>query len=364
MHCLVKVSHQLTRLIASLFLQFKGDGPEDSDTEGALPSLSSREARRARFRSFLSFLAQYSDVEVKTKKLFNAARVIHLTSEDAPESEESIALTTTGALLQMFEAWWLEFKQKDGQSGSLQTKLRLLFKSSAARVSLKPYESGDGLLSFDPPDAPATSYAWLPAPPKRLEISEGDLLYFDRQARMSLRALNFVEVVLQTWKSGNPPEDTLTQMRHSLSRAVKCAIQAQIAAVGGLTQLRRDHYLSAAKGLSVDDLRELRHSPILGLLTLFPEASLRELNEKHHKALQTKALLQSTTKKETPKKAVPRPKQSYDNSQQTWCVSAPTCVFKSLASVVVLEDVRGSPGGTPTVLWMPVLRTTFLLPLL
>ena len=61
-------------------------------------------------------------------------------------------------------------------------------------------------------------------------------------------------------------------MRHSLSRAVKCAIQAQIAAVGGLTQLRRDHYLSAAKGLSVDDLRELRHSPILGLLTLFLSA--------------------------------------------------------------------------------------------
>ena len=75
------------------------------------------------------------------------------------------------------------------------------------------------------------------------------MLYFDRQARMSLGALNFVEVVLQTWKSGDPPVDTLTQMRHSLSRAVKCAIQAQIAAVGGLTQLRRDHYLSAEKGV-------------------------------------------------------------------------------------------------------------------
>ena len=113
--------------------------------------MSSREARRARFRSFLSFLAQFSDVEVKTKKLFSAARVIHLTSEDAPESEESIALTTTSALLQMFEAWWLEFKQKDGHSGSLQTKFRSLFKSAGARVSLKPYESGDGLLSFAPP---------------------------------------------------------------------------------------------------------------------------------------------------------------------------------------------------------------------
>ena len=143
---------------------------------------------------------------------------------------------------------------------------------------------------------------------------------------MSLRALNFVEVVLQTWKSGNPLEDTLTQIGHSLSRAVKCAIQAQIAAVGGLTQLRRDHYLSAAKGLSVDYLRELRHPPILGLSTLFPEASLRELNEKHHKALQTKALLQS----------------------QNWCASDSACVFSSVASNAVSEDVRGSPGGTPS----------------
>ena len=42
------------------------------------------------------------------------------------------------------------------------------------------------------------SFAWRVPPPKRLEIAESDLLYFDRQARMSLRALNFVEVVLQT----------------------------------------------------------------------------------------------------------------------------------------------------------------------
>ena len=129
----------------------------------------------------------------------------------------------------------------------------------------------------------------------------------------------------------------------------------------GLTQLRRDHYLSAAKGLSVDDLRELRHSPIIGLSTLFPEAALRELNEKHHKALQTKALFQSTTRKETPKKAVTRPKPSYDHSQQNWCVFAPACVFSSVASLVVSEGVRGSPGGPPAILWMPVLWTLLLL---
>ena len=96
--------------------------------------------------------------------------------------------------------------------------------------------------------------------------------------------------------------------------------------------------------MSVDDLRELRHSSVMGLPTLFLEASLRELNEKHHKALQTKALLQSTTKKETPKKAVTRPKPSYDNSQQNCCVPQPACVLSSVASVVVSENAQGSPG--------------------
>ena len=85
------------------------------------------------------------------------------------------------------------------------------------------------------------------------------------------------------------------KMQHSLSRAVKCITQAQIASLCGLIQLRRDHHLAAAKELSVDDLPALRHAPLLGIPSLFPEATLRELNEKHHKALQTKALMQSTS---------------------------------------------------------------------
>ena len=47
------------------------------------------------------------------------------------------------------------------------------------------------------------------------------------------------------------------------------------------------------------------------------------------------------------KKAVTRPKPSYDQYQQNWCVSAPAGVLSSVASVVASEDVRGSPGGTP-----------------
>ena len=90
-----------------------------------------------------------------------------------------------------------------------------------------------------------------------------------------------------------------------------------------------NHYLSAAKGLSVDDLRELRHAPVLGLSTLFPDASLWELNEKHHKALQTKALLQSTTKKETPKKL------SFVRSRRTTTLSKTGAFLRLLASSVL-----------------------------
>ena len=101
-------------------------------------------------------------------------------------------------------------------------------------------------LAFDPPDAPPASYAWLPPPPKKVELVENDLLFFERQSRISLRALNFVEVIVQTWKNGDLQEDALMQMQHSLSRAVKCITQAQIASLCGLIQLRRDQYLAGS----------------------------------------------------------------------------------------------------------------------
>ena len=57
------------------------------------------------------------------------------------------------------------------------------------------------MLSVDPHDAPASSYHWLPTPSKRLELEERDYVYFEQQVRTTIRALNFVEVVLQTWKA-------------------------------------------------------------------------------------------------------------------------------------------------------------------
>ena len=266
-------------------------------------------------------------------------------------SEESLALTTTSAFLRMFEAWWLEFKLKDGRAGTLQHKLKSLFKGSGVSVSLKPYESGDGFLAFDPQDAPPASYAWLPSPPKKVELVDGDLLFFERQSRISLRALNFVEVILQTWKNGDLQDDTLMQMQHSLSRAVKCITQAQIASLCGLIQLRRDHCLATAKGLSVDDLQALRHAPLLGMPSLFPEATLRELNEKHHKALQTKALMQSTSKKEPSSQRKPdtRSKPAYDDFAPHWSVSHVDVLPVVGASCSGPPPASGCPGDSSTI---------------
>ena len=117
------------------------------------------------------------------------------------------------------------------------------------------------------------------------------------------------------------------KMQHSLSRAVKCITQAQIASLCGLIQLRRDHHLAAAKGFSVDDLQALRHAPILGMPSLFPEATLRELNEKHHKALQTKALMQSKKESSSQRKSDSRPKPAYDDFAPHWLVSQTCCFY-------------------------------------
>ena len=152
----------------------------ESDTD-ALPSEYA--PRSGRFRDFLRLLAQHSDVSVQARQVVASTGSIHLQSEDAPVSDDVLALTTTDALLQMFEAWWMEFKAKDCKSGSSPSKLCSLFRGGGVKVSLKPYESGDGKLSFDPHDAPLSSYQWLPSPSRRLDIDERDFVVFERNTR-------------------------------------------------------------------------------------------------------------------------------------------------------------------------------------
>ena len=56
-------------------------------------------------------------------------------------------------------------------------------------------------------------------------------------------------------------------------------------------QLRRDHFLSYAKGLSPDAVARLRHASALEEKRLFPPDLLKEVDESYQKQLQTKAFL-------------------------------------------------------------------------
>ena len=136
--------------------------------------------------------------------------------------------------------------------------------------------------------------------------------------------------------------------RHSHADATQfISTQAQIASLCGLIQLCRDHYLAAAKGLSVDNLQALRHAPLLGMPSLFHEATLRELNEKHRKALQTKGLMQSTSKKEPSSQRTSDTcsKPTYDNFAPHWSVTRVVfpVVSASCSGPPIASGCRGTP---------------------
>ena len=64
----------------------------ESDTD-ALPSEYA--PRSGRFRDYLRLLAEHSDVSVQARQVVASTGSIHLQSEDAPVSDDVLALTTT-----------------------------------------------------------------------------------------------------------------------------------------------------------------------------------------------------------------------------------------------------------------------------
>ena len=241
----------------------------------------------------MSFLAEKSDVSVVPHKVVSGSRAIHLYSEQRADTPESFSFTTTGSLCAMFDEWWTDFKTRDGDTGALGVKLRSLFRSSLLRESLKPYESADGKLALDPPGNPNVGYSWLPKPEKKVEIEEKDLIFMERSSRATLRALNFMEVVLQAWLPDKTELEIATRMRMSLCKAVKAMMQMQVVTTCELIQARRDHHLAGVRGLSVDNIQRLRHAPILEGSKIFPSEMLRELNDVNYQSLQTRALLRA-----------------------------------------------------------------------
>ena len=242
----------------------------------------------------MSFLASNSDVEAVPHRVAQGARSIHLNSEQFTESPEGCSFTTTAALLAMFEEYWAELRLRDGDSGSLGVKMKCLFKSSIMRESLKTYSSPDDKLAMEPPAVPNVAYSWLPAPAKRIDIDERDVVFLERNARATCRALNFAEVVLQAWSPAETSVEMATRMRRSISKAVKAMMQLQVVSACSLLHLRRDHHLAAVRGLSVDLVQRLRHAPVVGEAKLFPSDMLKEINDANYQSLQTRAILKAT----------------------------------------------------------------------
>ena len=90
--------------------------------------------RFGRFRDYLRLLAEHSDVSFQARQVVASTGSIHLQSKDAPVSDDVLALTTTDALLQLFEAWWLEFKTKDCKAGSSPSEFCSLFRGGGVKV--------------------------------------------------------------------------------------------------------------------------------------------------------------------------------------------------------------------------------------
>ena len=128
-----------------------------------------REQKRKLFKKYMSLLAHKSDVTVVGDQTISSKQIV-LSSEDRVQADESLAFTTTPALAAMFEAWWADFKERDGDSGQLGVKLRSLFKGATVRVASRPYVSPDGTLSLSPPTTPSVGYAWLNTPAKKVAV--------------------------------------------------------------------------------------------------------------------------------------------------------------------------------------------------
>ena len=80
--------------------------------------------------------------------------------------------------------------------------------------------------------------------------------------------------------------------RKYLLSVVKTIMQKQVAIANGCLQLRSDHYLTHAKGLSPDAIARLRHASALEDKRLFPPPDVRkEVDDNNQKHLQTKAFL-------------------------------------------------------------------------
>ena len=266
----------------------------DGDDSGPDALYKFKLERRRKFLEFMSLVAKSSDVSVERKQELLRTKAVVLPSERRELPPDSMAFTTTPALIEMAKAVWPSLK--------IETATQCRLKSNGGHCSGAPsvamqrvYESPDDLLSLEAPSGPPSGYPWLPTPNRKVEFDERDVRFIESTARLALRASNFSEVILQAWDVATEDTDLLARMKKCLSSVVKTIMQTQLAVANGCLQMRRDHYLASAKGLSHDMMYKLRHAQALSEKRLFPGSVLRDVDDQTQKQLQTKAFLRFTS---------------------------------------------------------------------
>ena len=271
---------------------------------------------KQKFKDVLRFIADRSNVELKPPARLAYNDRLHLVSEQVAPRDEFLSITTTDSVQQFVQAWWDEFRRRDFTPTAQRAhKPGQPFKSASNKPSLRPYFSGDDVLSIEPLNKPAMNVAWLPQLGKKAELGDSDFQHFERQVRAGLRVSNFMEALLQAWKYDNPNELLLAKIANAMVHATKTLLQIQSAQLGQFVQLRRDLYLLNSSA-SMDVLQTLRHAPLLGHDELFPRALLCELDDRVKRTFET-SLLVHTFKTTQAKKANDKPNK-WPEQQRDW----------------------------------------------
>ena len=260
-----------------------------------------------KFRQVLRFIADRADVKLDTPVHFAGDTRVRLLSEQYTPKTKFVSLTTTEALKQFILAWWAEFRRRDITPTTQRShKLFTLFKASGNKPSLRPYYSADNELAMEPLTKSQTNMPWLPQGGKKVELSDQDLQHLEKQVRVSLRVTNFMESLLQAWRTGDTPGHMIEKITSAFVHATKTQMQSQVALFCQIVQLRRDLAIQGASA-STQIQQTLRHAPILGETELFPPSLLAELSERVKRTYETSIIVQTYRKTQN--------QRSYDNQQ-------------------------------------------------
>ena len=111
--------------------EWHSEGEELGPDAGSI----SKAERRKQFLDFMATVALHADVSVEKKQESLRTRSVILSSENRDAPPDSIAFTTTPALVTMFKAWWSEFEERDGDAVSPKLNFVRFFEGHSANTS-------------------------------------------------------------------------------------------------------------------------------------------------------------------------------------------------------------------------------------